>query len=175
MIAPIYNIDENDLLILDYRGFGLSNSRVSSEKQLFGDNQFVYDEMKKQYDESRITIIGYSIGTCLATKLASDNNPRQLILKAPYYSLEQLIQEYYSFIPSWFIRYKLNTYQYIRNVKCPITLIHGTKDPLIPFGHSEKLQRDLSHRSDVKLIAVDCAHNNINQNTEYQEVLKSIL
>lgn len=79
-VAKSYTDLNYDVFIIDYRGFGKSEGAISSEKQLFDDNQIVYNKIKTLYKEQYITILGYSIGTGLATKLASDNNPRRLIL-----------------------------------------------------------------------------------------------
>lgn len=109
---------DSDLLIIDYRGYGKSQGKIESQDQLFSDNQYIYDCMKKTY--KNIIIEGYSIGSGLACKLASDNDPKLLILNAPYYSLESLILEHYPIIPKFMIRYKLETFEYLKEVNCPI-------------------------------------------------------
>ena len=54
---------------------------------MINDMQFVYDTLMKQYYENHMVIYGRSLGSGFATKLASENSPRYLILDAPYYSL----------------------------------------------------------------------------------------
>ena len=73
--------------MLDYRGYGKSGSKISSEAQLHRDMQTVYDYLKKMYPENHIIILGHSMGTGLAARLASKNHPKKLILQAPYYSV----------------------------------------------------------------------------------------
>lgn len=48
-----------DTFILDYRGFGKSEGTIKSQKQLFDDNEFIYDKLKDEYEEKEIVIIGY--------------------------------------------------------------------------------------------------------------------
>ena len=84
--APIYNDLGYDLFMLDYRGYGKSPGSITSEAQLHEDIQIVYDEVKRRYSENEIIVLGYSLGTGLATRLAAKNNPGLLILQAPFYS-----------------------------------------------------------------------------------------
>ena len=69
-VAKRYTTLNYDILILDYRGYGKSEGSIRSQKQFFEDVQSVYNEMKKRYEESKIVVLGYSIGTGAATFLA---------------------------------------------------------------------------------------------------------
>jgi len=73
-------------LLLDYRGYGKSEGTINGQEQIFRDVQTVYDSLKHSYQENKIIVLGYSIGSGPAAKLASTNNPKLLILQAPYYS-----------------------------------------------------------------------------------------
>lgn len=67
-IAPLYTGFGYDILFTDYRGFGKSGGNINSQSQLFSDTQEVYDKIKTRYDENRIVILGFSIGTGIASK-----------------------------------------------------------------------------------------------------------
>jgi uncharacterized protein len=74
-----------DVVLVDYRGFGKSTGK-RSEAAMLKDMQFVYDTLAAQYPEHHLVVYGRSMGSGFATKLASDNSPRYLILDAPYFS-----------------------------------------------------------------------------------------
>ena len=150
-IASVYLKNNYDLFILDYRGYGKSQGKISSEKQLYKDIQVIYDSLKTKYNEKKIVIIGYSIGTGPATQLASTNNPKMLILKAPYFNMPDLAHQYIKILPSFFIRYKFRINEYIVNVKCPIILFHGNQDEVIYLGSSLKL-KELFKQGDQLII-----------------------
>ncbi len=76
-----------NVLMVDYRGFGKSTGR-RSQKNIKRDMQVVYNKILEQTTEDRIILYGRSLGSGFATKLASTNNPKMLILDAPYYSLD---------------------------------------------------------------------------------------
>ena len=128
-----------DIFMPDYRGYGKTEGAISSQKQLFKDVQAVYDHLLTQYDESQIHLFGYSLGTGLATYLAANNNPAQLFLVAPYVSFVDLKDRRFPLIPDFLIKYPLNNKSHLENVNCPVTLLHGTHDEIIPFDSSEVL------------------------------------
>jgi pimeloyl-ACP methyl ester carboxylesterase len=173
-ISELYTNLDYDIFILDYRGFGKSEGKINSEDQLFQDNQFVYDELKKKYSEKNIVIIGYSIGSGMASKLASKNNPKHLVLKAPYYSLTDLVKSKYPFIPSFILKYDMDSNKSIKNCKMPITIFHGDNDNVIYYGSSIKLKNQ--NKDKINFITLKGqSHNGINENHEYAFQLMDIL
>lgn len=173
-IADLYLQNEHDIFIIDYRGYGKSDGRITSEKQFYSDLQIVYDSLKQRYNESTISIIGYSIGTGPAAKLSASNNPKLLILKAPYYNLPDMARNYVLFAPSFTFKYKFNTNEFLPNVKCPIIIFHGDADEIIDFSSSLKLQK-LFKPGDRLIRLRGEKHNGINDNSIYQNELREML
>lgn len=160
--------------ILDYRGYGNSNGDIESEAQLFNDVQTAYDQIKNRYNENEIIVIGYSMGTGPAAKIASENSPRMLILQAPYYSLIDMKDQIYPFLPDFMVKYKFETYKYLDNIKAPVYLFHGDQDEVIYHGSSVKLQKHLKP-TDKFITLKDQPHNGMNDSPQYQHELKKIL
>jgi uncharacterized protein len=173
-IADVYIKNNYDLFIIDYRGYGKSQGKISSEKQFYQDIQIVYDSLKSKYQENNIIIIGYSIGTGLAAKLASTNNPKMLILKAPFYNMSYLAHQHIKMFPSFLIKYKFQTNEYITKVKCPIIIFHGDQDEVINISSSYKL-KELFKGGDQLVILDKQKHNGINENDIYLKYLKQLL
>ena len=163
-----------DFFMIDYRGFGKSKGRLT-ESILYNDTQHVYKWLKTQYAEENIIIYGRSLGSGIATRITSWNKPRMLILDSPYYSFLSQIKRFAFILPiNWLLRYHIRTDQFIRKVTCPIFIIHGRKDRLIPFYHSEMLLHLVPKRT--QLFAIDEAgHNNLPDFSEYHEYLYDIL
>lgn len=173
-VAKLYTDLGYDVFMLDYRGYGKSEGNITSPEQLFRDNQLVYSELKKRYQEEEITILGYSIGTGLATKLASINQPKQLILQAPYYSLTDMMRQQFSFIPTFILKYKFPIHEYFLLCEMPITIFHGDRDGIIPYESSVRLKQEFSDQ--VTLITLKGqGHNGMTNNPDYQRELKRIL
>lgn len=162
-----------DLFMFDYRGFGKSDGKIKSQKQFFEDVQTMYDYVKDKWDETQIVVEGFSIGTATASKIAVENNPRHLILKAPYYSLPHLIKSKHAYLPSFLLKYRFMTIDFLKQVDCPITIFHGTADELIPLSNAERLFEEVP-RTDF-VVVPNCLHNDIPYTPLYQEKMKTIL
>jgi alpha-beta hydrolase superfamily lysophospholipase len=173
-IAKLYTDLKYDLFVLDYRGYGKSDGSIENQEQLFKDIQSAYDTIKSIYDERNIIIYGYSLGSGLAAKLASTSNPRLLILQAPYYSYTDMFKHRCPVIPTFLVRYTIETDKYIRDCKMPIIIFHGDKDNVIYYKSSIKLKK-LTKPGDKIIILPGQGHTNIIHNQEYLKELKKIL
>jgi len=173
--APLYTNNNYDILFVDYRGFGKNKNQLKSEEMLHNDMQYAYDFLKTRYKENDILVLGFSIGSGLAANLAANNNPKGLILEAPYYSFKSLVHEIAPIVPSFLIEYKIPTYKFIEKVRCPITIFHGKDDQLItPEGNSIQLKELSPDNIDLYLID-NCNHNGIYRSEYYHQKLPSIL
>jgi hypothetical protein len=173
-VASTYTDLNYDIFILDYRGYGKSEGSISGQKQLLQDIQTVYDELKKEYNEDDIIVLGYSIGTGPASKIASVNNPKLLILQAPFFNLTDLMRHTYPIIPTFFLKYKLKTNEYIKECKMPIVIFHGYQDEVIYYGSSLKLKEQFDEK--ITLITLNGqGHNGMTDNPKYKMAIKEIL
>lgn len=173
-VAQVYTDLNYDIFILDYRSYGKSEGEISSQDQLFQDNQVVYNELKKRYRENTIVILGYSIGTGLASKLASTNNPKLLILQAPYYNLTDVMTQRFPFVPTFILKYKFATNEYLQECNMPVTIFHGNQDEVIPYGSSLRLQAEFKPQ-DTLIILNEQGHNGMTYAPDYHVELRKIL
>jgi fermentation-respiration switch protein FrsA (DUF1100 family) len=163
-----------DFFILDYRGFGKSTGK-RSEEILYSDLQQVYKWLAGEYGEEKIVLYGRSLGSGLATRIASWNRPRLLILDSPYYSFLHQVSRYGFILPlKWLLRYPIRTDRFIKKVQCPIHIIHGRRDRLIPYYQSEMLKALVPEK--VTLHTIEGAgHNNLPSYPLYHDLLYDIL
>lgn len=174
-VATAYTRLGYDVFMLDYRGYGKSEGHITSEKQLYEDVQAVYDQLKTRYPEQRITILGYSLGTGLAAKLAATNHPQRLILQAPYFSMTDMAAHHYAFLPSFLLRYKFPTYQYVPAITAPITIFHGDQDEVIYYASSAVKLKPLLKPEDTLITLHGQGHNGMTDNPDYQAALPGVL
>jgi pimeloyl-ACP methyl ester carboxylesterase len=163
-----------NVLMVDYRGFGKSTGR-RSQKAIKRDLQLVYNKLKEQTTEDRIILYGRSLGSGFAAKLASMNHPKMLVLDAPYYSLTKVTARYAPFMPlSLLLKYPLPTYKWLKYVQCPIHIIHGTHDKLIPFKSSIKLSKVNPKLTKLHTV-IGGGHKNLNNFESYHSMLDDII
>ncbi|MET1259321.1 alpha/beta fold hydrolase [Flagellimonas sp. DF-77] len=163
-----------DVIMVDYRGFGKSTGR-RTQKAVKRDMQLIYNKIKDKVAEKYIILYGRSLGSGFATKLASMNDPRMLILDAPYYSLSKVAKKYIPFMPlSLLIKFPMPTYKWMKYVKCPIHIIHGTDDKLIPYKTSVKLSR-IQPKTTTLHTVIGGGHKNLNTFESYHQMLSDIV
>lgn len=173
-VAESINDAGYDVLLPDYPGYGKSDGSITSEKQLHQTASLAYTYLKTKYAEANITIIGRSLGSGLATRLAKENQPRALVLISPYTSITKQALRRFPFLPPFLVKYALPTEKWIGEVRCPITLIHGTNDDVIPYSCSQELL-PLIHSSG-KFVTIDGAgHNNLQESPEYKDAMVEVL
>ena len=145
-----------DIFMPDYRGYGKTEGKIYSEQQMHADIDQVYSFLKMNYKEENIVVVGYSMGSGMATKVVAKNNPKQLFLLAPYYSLVDMKNRYAPFIPNFLLKYHLRNDKNIMQVKCPITIFHGTADEVLPYDSSVKLK---VLRPEIELLTLEGTHH----------------
>ena len=163
-----------DVFMMDYRGFGKSDGSWESEEQLLSDVSLAYEKVLEQYDESQIIIAGYSLGTGPATYLAARHHPQLLILQAPYFSLVDIMEHDFSFLPTFILKYPLETGNYLPEVEAPVVIFHGDRDNTIYYGSSLKLQ-ELFKPGDQLITLEGGGHGRMRRNTDYLRGLAQVL
>lgn len=138
-----------DVVTWDYTGYGL-NALDSWEQTVDGVNaslQTVLDALLAQgYRLSNVLLWGYSLGTGPSTALAASLSRQNralcgLILFGAYASILEVVKDH---APAWVVPWfseRWNSQEAIAEVTCPILLLHGQSDGLIPAHHSERLHR----------------------------------
>jgi uncharacterized protein len=176
--AKTYTDLHYDIFFLDYRGFGKSQGDLPTEKQLYSDAQDAYNNLKTTYQEGNIIVFGYSFGTAPAAMLAADNSPKMLILQAPYYSGEAAVKDnypfFYSITPSFLLKYKLETFEFVEKTKAPIIIFHGNIDSTFNVAQSYRL-KELFKPGDELIVLEKQGHNGFTENQEYLKELARVL
>jgi pimeloyl-ACP methyl ester carboxylesterase len=173
-VAKNYTGLHYDLFIVDYPGYGKSEGKIHGQQKLYDNLQTVYDTVKTIYPENKIIVLGYSIGTGPAAKLASMNHPKMLILQAPYYSLKDLVKHIYPVVPSFLLKYKFQTNEYLPNCKMPVVIFHGDADRTIYYESSIKLKQSFK-KGDTLITLKGFDHNGMTDNPDYSRAIKIIL
>ncbi len=117
----------------DYRGYGTSTGQPS-EKGTYSDAHAAYDYLTQtlQVAPSAIISHGHSLGAAAAIELASAKPVAGLIADAPFVSAFRVLTSVRMLPWDEFT----NSY-YIRRVHCPVLVIHGKADNVIPWRHGQ--------------------------------------
>lgn len=145
---------ELNLMLFDYSGFGSSTGKPTLT-QVERDGLTAYDHVSEHYPPEKIICWGESLGSYVATTIASNRECGYLLLMATFSSFQHILSN--KDYPSWiknslaFAIHMLTetqpSYIKIQKVKCPIAIVHSEDDELIPFRCAEILYE---HTPDVK-------------------------
>jgi len=129
------------VLIIDYRGYGQSTGRTT-ERGIYRDAdaawRYLIDD--RGIVANDIVIFGRSLGASVASRLASEYQPSALIVESSFTSVPDIAQDIYPWLPvRWLSRLSHATRDYVRDVRCPILIIHSRDDEIIPFRHGEAI------------------------------------
>ncbi|UCH98558.1 MAG: alpha/beta hydrolase [Candidatus Aminicenantes bacterium] len=129
------------IFIFDYRGYGKSEGSPT-EKGTYLDAEgawnYLVREMKVKPEN--IIVFGRSLGGGIASYLAYKYQPRALIIESSFTSVPDMAKMIYPRLPVGFLlRYKYNTRKRLKDIHCPVLIIHSPDDRTIPFIHSQIL------------------------------------
>jgi pimeloyl-ACP methyl ester carboxylesterase len=136
LLANIKNKNRFGVMMIDYRGFGLSEGKPT-ENGLYADVDAALKWLQnKGLTNNRLVMYGFSMGTAPATKLSAENysmKPSKLVLEAPFASAEVLVQDASGLaMPgSFFTDLKINNAEEIKKVNQPFFWIHGEADDFL--------------------------------------------
>ena len=127
--------DEFTIASVDYPGYGLSEGSPD-EAGCYHVTHRLYDWLveTRGFKPEDIIVVGFSIGTGPATELAATKSVGGLVLQAPYLSAPRVVTKVRILPIDPFPNLKR-----IGRIKCPLTIIHGTSDSVIPFAQGKEL------------------------------------
>ncbi len=163
-----------EVWMLDYPGFGKSSGKFA-EQELYGYALQLYKLARARFQPSHIIIYGKSLGTCLASQLASVRDCKYLILETPCYSMTSLVAHYFPIYPvSRMLHYHFPTNEYLKEVTAPVIILHGTDDGVIPYSNAKRLIPVLKQRDEF--VTIDGgSHNDLNNFPLFHQKIDSLL
>ena len=144
-----------NLLEIDYRGYGKSEG-TPHEAGLYRDADAAYRYLReiKRHQASEICIYGHSLGSAVATDLASRRECGGLIIESAFSSGREMARRMFA-IPlfHYLPKTKFDTLAKIRTVRAPILVIHGADDNLIPMSMGKALYEAAPHPKSFLAVA----------------------
>lgn len=145
------------VLMVDYRGYGISAGEQPSERRVYEDAEAAYRFLLDEGIAPRdIFIYGHSLGGAVAIELASRiKNAAGPILESTFTSLTDVARMRFPFLPAErILQHRFDSLAKARSLTLPVMVVHGTADETIPFEMAERLFAAIaSTRKKLLLIA----------------------
>ena len=171
LMAPQFLNYNYDVIITDYREHGKSSGTIAFDN-FYSDAQTVYDFLKTRYSENQIVIVGYSLGTSIASHLAIDNKPLKTILIEPRKRVSNEYLEAFFFPFPSINRFPFRTDLDIQKAKTPIIIITGTKSSI--YKDALELKKLLTE-NDLYFEIEGADHQSILGHKELDKILYRLL
>jgi len=161
------------IYFMRYRGYGYSEGHPS-QKGLFSDAIKLFDLVKDKHET--ITVIGRSLGTGVATYLASERDVDKLVLVTPYDSIARVAKAKFPMYPvDIMLRDKYPSYKYAPTVKAKILVLIAAQDEVIPRESSVSLMKEFD-QEDLSFGIIDGAtHNSIASHDHYKKMIEEFV
>ena len=160
---------------LDYRGYGHSDG-VPSEAVLKADALAAYDALaQKIRPETRIIVMGRSLGTALAAHVAARRPVAGIILVTPFASLAGVGQESHPFVPvRLLLKNPFDVVPDAARITAPALFLVAGADGLVPPRHADRLAAAWPGPKDVRVIE-GTGHGNIVDAPEYWKYVREFV
>ena len=160
-----------EIVTFNYRGF-VNSSGKPSEKAIFSDALQIFDK----YGEDRdVIVVGRSLGTGVATYVASQRDIKGLILITPYDSIVSIGKKMYPYFPiETLLKHKFESVKYMLDVKAKVGLIEVENDEVIPKYHFDKLKEKVSNLA-LHVELKDTTHGDVLQHPDFEKTIRNMI
>lgn len=129
-------------LAIDYPGYGRTGGEPN-QGSLTAAAVAAWDRLGEEMPRCRRLLVGWSLGSAVAAQVACQRQgePAAVVLLSPWDDLRSLAKVHFSS----FLMGVANPDPYdscaaLATVQCPVLLIHGEDDDLIPISHARRLR-----------------------------------
>ncbi|MEM7318010.1 MAG: alpha/beta fold hydrolase [Pseudomonadota bacterium] len=125
---------------LSWRGYGGSTG-APGETGLLTDAHTAYDWLiARNTPPEKIVVVGESLGTGVAVRIAAERDIGALILGAPYSAAVDIAARRYPWVPvRLLMKDQFRSIDHIAAVTAPTLILHGTEDRVVPFASGQRL------------------------------------
>ena len=129
------------VLLVEYRGYGLSHGSEPSEEGLYNDAEAALDHLAARgIGPDRVVLWGTSLGTGVAAEMARRGRGAALVLVTPYTSIPDVVTAVVPFFPAGLLlRQQFDTLAKTAQIRVPTLVIHGDADEIVPFWMGTQL------------------------------------
>jgi fermentation-respiration switch protein FrsA (DUF1100 family) len=138
---PMFRQLRLSALLFDYRGYGASTG-TPTEAGTYADAEATWRYLteSRKIPAEQIVLLGESLGGAVAAHLAVRQTPAALVLHSAFTSVPDLGGDIYPFLPVRLLtRFQYDALATLRDVNCPVLVVHSRDDDIVPFSHGQRL------------------------------------
>jgi fermentation-respiration switch protein FrsA (DUF1100 family) len=157
-----------NLLIFDYRGFGRSEGRSTSEAGLLADGEAALNYVLSRPGvlPDSVGYYGYSLGAVVAIYLAAmRRDPLFLVAESPFASAASLAQGSLNLLlpAGWLTKGRFDNAERVKGISTPFLLLHGSRDDLVRFRDNGRVVWENAPQPKRLVLVEGARHDNVPQ------------
>lgn len=162
------------IYLVSYRGYGASGG-TPSEEALLGDALAVFDTVRSRHPGEQIAVIGSSLGSGVASYVASQRPVSRLVLVAPFDSLVAVAQTHYPALPvRWLVKDRFDSAARLHGYEGDVLVIRAGLDQVVPPSNTDRLIASLGKPPRVADLPL-ADHNTIGNDPVFENALADFL
>jgi len=180
LLANVHGQNNHGVLMIDYRGYGLSEG-TPSEENLYEDTRAAISWLAKEgLTDERFLIYGFSLGSAPALEVTANGaelHPARVLLESPFASAEVMVQDGSGLaLPgSFFTNLKIDNAEEVKKLTQPLYWIHGVDDDFLAIEtHGEVVWSNYKTRAKVAHRIPGANHSDVPKIMGYEAYIKSI-
>ncbi|HFU74265.1 MAG TPA: alpha/beta fold hydrolase, partial [Helicobacteraceae bacterium] len=130
------------IITFNYRGYGKSQGKPS-QATLYHDALAIYDYVHEHYQVNGV--LGYSLGSAVASFLGSKRSLQWLVLIAAFDSIQALSKYHYKMHLSVLARHPFETYKHVQSITTPLYLFASKDDNIVPIYNARRLRNNVKN------------------------------
>jgi pimeloyl-ACP methyl ester carboxylesterase len=153
------------VMLAEYRGYmGLGGRPTYGTSQIDSEAAFTHARDSLHFAPHRIALYGHSLGTAVATELATRHRPLSLLLESPFTSARDMAR-----IIAWrgieigwgmISRFHFDTLSAVAFIDAPVSVAHGEQDRLIPSTMGQQIFAAAKIKGRILLVP-GATHNDV--------------
>lgn len=160
--------------LVAYRGYGASDG-TPDEQALTGDAVALFDAVRARHPDGRIAVIGRSLGTGVASHVASVRPVERLVLVTPFDSLAAVAESHMPWLPvDWLLRERHDAARRLAHYRGPVLVVRAGRDTVIPAASTQRLIEALPQPPTVLELA-DADHDTVDAQPGFEPALRAFL
>lgn len=164
---------EYALYLLHYRGYG-GSAGSPSESANHTDALALFQKVQAQHPD--VAVIGRSLGSGVAVRLASEAPVSRLLLVSPYDSIEEIAAAQYPYVPvRWLLLDRYDSGKYAPRITIPTAIVVAANDEVIPRTNTEKLRSRFPAGVASMTVIEGVGHNDLGTSSAYLKTLQAAL
>lgn len=164
---------DHALYLMHYRGYG-GSSGSPTEAALHADALALFDKVSAAHGS--VMVIGRSLGSGVAIRLASERPVARLALVTPYDSIESIAAQQFPWAPvSWLLLDKYESWRHAPSIQVPTLMLVAEHDRIIPRDSSDRLLTRFAPGIASHRLIAGVDHNSISASPQYLIILKGLL